>query len=318
MDYENGHKIEVMLSKSLKGKAPPEWRKEVEWRSFHKSFTRTVLTPRQLAAMIWQGYSFTPVYKNGRRKEENFVAAWHMAFDFDGDGAALDYLTSDTSIPWMFASFAYSTPSSTKDHPKSRVVFIFDEPLESAELTREVYRAIAWQFKRQGSITDPSCKDPLRLYYGSPNCKVVTNWSYLKTHSHDDERPSMTDFFIDEYNKAHPPAPEIKNPTIEKTKPDETYIERRVNALLDNVAAAPDGEKHHILNKNAFVMGGLVAGGYIGQNEAINHLQQAIKANGRADDLKAAYRTIETAVADGMAKPITIEQTYKKDLDEIL
>lgn len=61
MDYENGHKIEVMLSKYLKGKAPPEWRKEVEWRSFHKSFKRTTLTPRQLAAMIWQGYSFTPV-----------------------------------------------------------------------------------------------------------------------------------------------------------------------------------------------------------------------------------------------------------------
>lgn len=316
MDYENDHKIEVMLSKKLVGKAPPDWTKEA-WKRFYKSFNHAILTPRHLAAMIWQGYSFTPLYKNGRRKEENFVAAWHMAFDFDTDGASLDYLTEASSIPWMFASFAYSTPSSTKDHPKSRMVFVFDEPLESAELAREVYRAIAWQFQRQGSITDPSCKDPLRLYYGSPNCQVVTNWSYLKTRSHD-ERPSMIEFFIDEYNKAHPPAPEIQNPTIEKTKPDETYIERRVNALLDNVASAPDGEKHHVLNKNAFVMGGMVASGYISQGEAISYLQRAIRANGRAADLRAADATIETAVADGMAKPIIIEQTYKKDLDEIL
>ena len=317
MDFVNEHKIEVMLSRQLTGKAPPEWESS-DWKRFYKSFQRTAVSPRQLAAMIWQGFSFTPPYKNGRRKEENFIAAWHMAFDFDEEGASLDWLMREGSTAWMFASFAYSTPSSTKEHPKSRVVFVFDEPLGTAELTRKLYQALAWRFEQEGSKTDPSCKDPLRLYFGSKDCQVVPNWSILSTVSYDPLRPSMVDFFINEYEAANPPPPPIENNTVKTLPASDKYIEQRINKLLDNVVNAPDGEKHNTLNRNAFVMGGLVAGGHLSQFDAISKMENAIRSNGRAKDLSAAKTTIETAVRDGMAQPITIEQTYKRDLDELL
>ena len=242
-----------------------------------------------------------------------------MAFDFDSEGANLDYLMRDGSIAWLFASFAYSTPSSTADHPKSRVVFVFDEPLTTAEKTRQLYKAIAWQFDQDGSKTDPQCKDPLRLYFGSPNCQLVGNWSIVTTVSHDPERPSMADWFITEYEKAHPPkkaSPFLATKTT--IKADDKYIERRIASLMENIIYAPDGEKHGTLNRIAFVMGGYVASGYITQIEAVARLEDAIAANGRAKDIGAARRTIETAVRDGMAQPITIDREYKLDIGQIL
>ncbi len=316
--FKDEHTIEVMLSKHIKGKAPIDWQ-ATDWKQFYKTFTPTRLTPYQLAAMIWQGFSFTPVYKNGRRKEENFTAAWHMAFDFDDEGADLGHLMQNGGTANLFASFAYSTPSSTAKHPKSRVVFVFDYPLETPEQTRELYQAIAWRFEREGSKTDPSCKDPLRLYYGSPDCTVVPNWSVVTNTSEDEERPSMVDFFIDEYKAANPPPPEPpKNNTVMTLPADGRYISQRIDKLLDNVTYAPDGQKHNTLNTSAFVLGGFVASGYIGRFDAISKLEAAIRSNGRAKDLKAARATIEAAVDDGMAKPITIEQSYKMDLDQLL
>lgn len=316
--FKDDYQIQIMLSRHLKGKAPPEWEPK-DWKKFYRTFIPTNLTPYHFAAMIWQGYSFTPIYSNGRRKEENFCAAYHIAFDFDEDGAALDFLMREGSTAWLFSSFAYSTPSSTADHPKSRVVFVFDEPITDSNLFRELYQALAWRFESEGSKTDPSCKDPLRLYFGSLGCEVSPNWSVLTTVSNDPLRPSMLGFFINEYQIANPPPPPPpKNPSIVKTPASDSYIESRINKLLDNVINAPNGEKHNTLNRNAFVLGGLVAGGYLSRFDAVSKLENAIRTNGQAKDLNAAKTTIETAVSDGMAKPITIEQTYKRDMDEIL
>lgn len=314
MQFKEQHTIRIMGSTYLKGKAPPD----CNWKAFHRSFAERTVTPHQMAAAIWQGYAFTPVYKNGRRREENFVAAWHMAFDFDSDGASLDYLMREGSIAWLFSSFAYSTPSSTADHPKSRVVFVLDEPVTSPERARELYRALAWQFEQDGSKTDPQCKDPLRLYYGSPECELRGNWSMLKNSS-DDERPSMVDWFITEYDKAHPPAPKpMPDPTVSKIPPSENLIETIVGKLLDHIVQAPDGEKHGTLNRISFTLGGYVASGYLSESEAISKAEAAIIQNGRAKDLQAARRTIETAVRDGQSQPITIDREYKNDLDSIL
>ncbi len=308
--FKNDHQIEAMLSKDLKGKAPEEWGK-TEWKKYYQTFKKYRMSPRQLAANIWQGYAFIPVYKNGRRLIENLAAVHHMAFDFDSDGASLDHLMCNGSLAWTFSSFAYSTPSSTKSHPKSRVVFCFNEPITSAEKTRKLYKALAYEFVLEKSTTDPACKDPLRLYYGSENCQLIGNWSII-THE-------LIDFFIDRYNQEHPtPKPSPTIDTIEFLPPEESKIKRRIYNLLDKIAAAPNGEKHRELNKNCFVLGGYVASGYLSQSEAVTMAEQAIRSNSGIKDFNAAIRTIETAVRDGMAKPLIIEQQRKLDLDEIL
>jgi hypothetical protein len=233
-----------------------------------------------------------------------------MAFDFDTDGAALDYLMRPESTAWTFGSFAYSTPSSTENHPKSRVVFVLAEPIETPEKFRALHQALAAEFEREGSKTDPSCKDSLRLYYGSPDCKVVTNWSVLT--------PGIVDFFIERYEAEHPPVIKKADKTVKGLPPSNDYIERRVNGLLEKVVLAADGEKHTTLNKMAYTLGGLVAGGHLDRITAVEKAQAAITANGRADDLKAAFKTVEGAIDKGMAAPIIIEQSYKRNMDELL
>jgi hypothetical protein len=260
--------------------------------------------------MVWQGYAFCPPYRNGRRKEENFSAAHHIAFDFDKDGADLDFLMRPDSFGWTFASFAYSTPSSTKDHPKSRVVFVLAEPITDPIYFRKLYQAIAAEFEREGSRTDPACRDPLRLYYGSPNCRVVTNWSILT--------PDTVRFLIDRYldENPEPKRPEPDQTTINHAPPDD-YVERRIEGLLDKIIIAPDGEKHTTLNKISFTIGGYVPQ-YIGQGEAVERCYSAIVSNGGAADLRAARKTIEEAVSQGMGQPFDISVQYKRDMDELL
>lgn len=327
--FKNDFKIKIKLNTTLKGKAPATWTRD-DWRRYNVSFKETLLTPYQFAAQVWQGFSFTPLW-NRRRREENFIEAWHMAFDFDSSGASLDYLMRQGSIADYFASFAYSTPSSTPDNPKSRVVFVFEHPIKNSETFRELYQAIAWYFEKDGSKTDPACKDSLRLYYGSPSCEVRGNWAILTTKRkehfynpiletiEDDDRPSQLEFFTNSYKAAHPeppPLPERKSTYAIAASDDE--ITKRIESLLDRVVNAPDGEKHTTLNKASYTMGGLVAGGYITMTEAKDALYNAIVLNGGAKDLKAAERTIEVSLTDGIGKPLAIEAYYKRDIDDIL
>ena len=84
-------KINIMLSQKLKGKAPPEWVAS-DWQDFYRSFQLVRLSPREMAVQIHKGHSFTPPFKNGRRREENYTTGYHVAFDFDEEGASLDHL----------------------------------------------------------------------------------------------------------------------------------------------------------------------------------------------------------------------------------
>lgn len=307
--FKNIIDIEVMLSKELVGKAPVEWGRN-EWRGFYKSLRLTRLTPYTLAAMIWQGYPFTPTYDNGRRLESNFRTAQHMAVDFDSDGASLDYLMRPESFAWTFSSFAYSTPSSTENHPKSRVVFVFDQPITEPGYFRELYAAVAAEFEREGSKTDPACKDPLRLYYGSPDCRVVPNWSVLTADA--------AAYLIDRYHAEHPPPVPVIDNTVQSLPPSDDYIEAKINRLIQDIVTAPDGEKHKTLNKTAYTIGGFVGAGYVSRGEAVGLCRAAIVANGRADNLQAAMATIEEAIDKGAAAPLIIENNYKMNLDGLL
>lgn len=60
-----------------------------------------------------------------------------------------------------------------------RVVYVLEYPIHSAAEYREAYQAVAWWMLGDGAMTDPACKDPLRLYYGSPRGDVRPNWSVL-------------------------------------------------------------------------------------------------------------------------------------------
>jgi hypothetical protein len=309
MDTFKNCEIEATISQALVGKAPTTWR-DKEWARFYKSMRRVKLSPYQLAEAIWRGYPFTGVYSNRRRIEDNYEVSYHMAFDFDSTGAALEFLMRPGTIGETFASFAYSTPSSTEDHPKSRVVFCIPTGIWSAAEYRILYQAIAAEFGREGSTTDPACKDPLRLYYGSPGAQVITNWSALL--------PDVMAFLVERYERENPPPPAVDYSTVEVLPASPDFIQRRVDQLRQNVVNAPDGEKHHVLNKMAYTIGGFVGAGQVTQQEAEAIMEQAILENGRAKDLRAARKTILSAIERGAERPLAIEQRRKRDLSDVL
>jgi hypothetical protein len=319
MDFRTEHKIKIMYSDALIGKAPPDWRPS-DWSHYYSTFKTAEVTPRTFAGLIWQGYGFTPLWSNGRRKEENFVEAHHIAFDLDADGAALDVLMAEGSFAWYYASFAYATPSSTQDHPKSRVVFVFLKPVTDAAYYRRLYQAMAWlftcppspdrpgwyeklykendwTFANGGSYTDPACKDPLRLYYGSLKAEMVGNWSVVT--------PEMAEMWIGQYDRAHPVTIDDK-PAMRRVEPGNGWKERKLAALCDNIANAPDGERHAARIKNAYVAGGYIAGGALPPDETEQALIKAAIQN--TDNKMGAAKTIMDGINRGKAEPLYVEE----------
>lgn len=294
--FENEYKLQIMGSTALQGKAPATW-KAGDWARFHRSFTPMTLTPREMAIHVWHGHAFTPVFTEGR-KEEYFKWAYHIALDFDtGDEtSALPFLMERPgTFAWLFASFGYSTPSSTEEHPRSRVVFVLDFPILSPDEYRAAYAAVAWRMAEEGSATDPACKDPLRLYYGSPKCKVAANWSVLSS-------PALA-VLMDEYREAHPPQVHHAPPRV-AVEPDAKRIQHKLAQIGERVRLAPQNEGHTTLLRMARLGGGYVASGALDETAVINELSAAALARPWADDPAEIERVILDGIAHGKGAPL--------------
>ena len=291
-DFENGYRFELSASTALVGKAPPHF----NWKAFYDTFSPVVMTPRELAVHIWRGYSFTPVWHTARR-EENFVSAGHLAFDFDAgdETSSLNYLLRVGSFAWMFASFGYATPSSAPDSPRSRLVFVLEYPIDNPVEYRAVYQAVAWCIARDGSETDPACKDPLRLYYGSPRCDLRPNWSVLGA--------ATLEYVMAEYRAAHPPTPATR-PANVPIEPTPERVNGKLAQLGHRVATAPQGERHTTLLKMARLGGGYVAGGSLDEAAVIAELTAAARAWQNGDNEKEIERVIADGLAHGKGQPV--------------
>jgi len=291
-DFENGYRFELSASTALVGKAPPHF----NWKAFYDTFSPVVMTPRELAVHIWRGYSFTPVWHTARR-EENFVSAGHLAFDFDAgdETSSLNYLLRVGSFAWMFASFGYATPSSTPDSPRSRLVFVLEYPIYDPAEYRAVYQAVAWCIARDGSETDPACKDPLRLYYGSPRCDLRPNWSVLGA--------AALEYVMAEYRSAHPPAPATRATAV-PIEPTPERVNGKLAQLGRRVAQAPQNEGHNTLLKMAHLGGGYIASGSLDETAVINELTRAAMSRPWADNEAEVLRVIRDGIAHGKGQPV--------------
>jgi hypothetical protein len=301
------HPIQVALNTAVTGKFHPEGSRTWAW--YNKQFRAKDTTARGLAVAIFNGYAFTPVYRDNWRRKENFQAAWHIAFDFDsGDHkSSLDHLAQD----WIYAEFGaflYSTPSSTAEHPKSRMVFIFDEPITSLERYELLYRAM---LSVRYPHADQSTKDGARLFFGSLKCELRPNWQLFTAE--------WQDSVIDAYQQvlAHEAAsrPVVARMTIPPEK-DNGVFGKIIAKILDNIRNAPAGQRHAVVVKNSFVVGGYVSGGYVGKLEAEAMLINAIGGMHPDADKTDLERVGLDSLEKGLGKPITISRTLDYIEDE--
>jgi len=84
-----------------------------------------------------------------------------------------------------------------------------------------------------------------------------------------------------------------------------------------NIANAPDGAKHEILNREAYAIGGLVTAGEIPDGTAWAGLSAALTVlRPRCRDFRAAHKTLEQAYRDGKGRPREVEHTVVVEEEE--
>lgn len=162
------------------------------WGRFNGAFQRETHTAESLLAEIRQGHSFCCVLRDddcgldhcgerfccpmrkydvthcgrpfGYRKNSHFLSAQTLELDFDqGDEtSSIPHLMGRAFIR-EYAALLYSTLSSTPEAPKSRVVFVMEEPITDADHYRNARIALLHRHPE----SDQAIKDSARFMYGS-------------------------------------------------------------------------------------------------------------------------------------------------------
>jgi len=266
--------------------------KDVEnWGHYNANFKPRKLTPRGLALEVWNGFAFAPVYHGKSRKKSEFKEAYHVALDFDVD-ADLDKICAHP-LAQQFGSFAYSTPSSTPENPKSRLVFVMMTPIGDYQRYETLVKALIKEF----GGADEACKDAARLFFGSKQCRVVGIWSYLPTEA--------ANFIIERYEReaeaAKPQQPQNVI-VLPQTGDSSRYIAAAVESELAILRQAGKGERHQQLLKSSFAVGQLVGADWakLGYNDA---LAAICGACGGWDSQAEVERVASSALTAGMAEP---------------
>ncbi len=90
---------------------------------------------------------------------------------------------------------------------------------------------------------------------------------------------------------------------------------RRLERCTNLIRNASDGNKHAELCKAAYLAGGFIASGMVGEADAIEALEDAIRAKPNVADLGAALKTIRAQIEVGKTKPVVedvpMRATYK-------
>lgn len=285
-------RFSLAVNRAFDYKLPPG---DPEWGRFNDSFENVELTAEELVAEIRLGHSICAQH-SGRRSKANFILAQHFCLDFDNHRFA-DVL-SDRFVR-EHAAFLHTTVSNTAANPRCRAVFLLLHPIRSREKYEEFMTALV-ELAYLHLQADRSCKDSARFFFGSLNCQIEWLGNTVSLQTLADEIVLPYREKLREQAKAAAPV----GPVIVAGSASPRLLESKLEALLQRVRVAPDGEKHNELNLVAYTLGGYVAAGYYALAETEAALQQAILQRGGLRDERAAYKTIANALRDGASQPI--------------
>lgn len=120
---------------------------------------------QDLYTSLIRGQSFTPGVCIPKRNNDNWTGAQVFALDYDS-GISLDDALKTWKEVNLFPTFTYYSFSHKADHPKFRLVWIFDKFIEDIDLWRAVQKALMTIGGEDKKVIDKSCKDPARLFFG--------------------------------------------------------------------------------------------------------------------------------------------------------
>ncbi len=121
------------------------------------------------------GYATSAELRTDHRDDENFVSRELLMVDIDSGMSIEELLHND----WYneFGAGFYVTPSYTDDKPRFRILFRLAVPETDSARLRKINRGLLSLFDQ----ADQACKDPTRIFYGTPNCVIKERRDNLLT-----------------------------------------------------------------------------------------------------------------------------------------
>lgn len=153
------NKFRVAISR-LRFVEKPE---DVDWEKLNTSFINMELDIMRFCNAIYRGHPFCP-WIHERRSVENFVAGQVIGVDIDtGDERATIANLRQHPLVRAYGGIIYETPSHHWRSPRARVLFILDQPIETAPGFKAAIKVVTDLF----DDPDPSCVDAVRFFYGN-------------------------------------------------------------------------------------------------------------------------------------------------------
>lgn len=260
-------------------------------RAFSNSFIPCWMNIRGLMEHVWRGRAFTPgLFQTNKRRKDTFVSSQILALDFDDGISIEDALT--VPVIFDYGTILYATPSHTEEFPKTRVIFVLENVIDTLE---------AWEATQTGLINhvaslnpDPACKDAARLFYGSTQRGLVFAPQRIMPM---DVAHEFAAYEIEKQRLARE-FREQKPVRVIASNQAENYTLKAMDSELDILRLTPDGSRHKQLFKSACSIFGMVRGGWPGINEGLARRELERVAVGfcsNDSERRDAFRTIDDA-----------------------
>jgi hypothetical protein len=133
------------------------------------------------------GYATSAELTSEHRNDENFVSRELVMVDIDS-GMTIEELLDNDWYNKYGAGF-YATPSYTDDKPRFRILFRLATPETDSQRLRKINRGLLALFAQ----ADQACKDPTRIFYGTPNCQIKERKEELLTDDFADVLVAITE-----------------------------------------------------------------------------------------------------------------------------
>lgn len=236
--------------------------------------------------------------RNSLRHDRNVLSIHGVEGDYDGEQITIERARQILAQAGI-AAILYTSPSHTPQAPRWRVLCPTSEALPPAERARLLARLNGLFV---GALSRESFTLSQSYYYGAigeaPHHVVVAI----------DGRPIDLAHELDAQaiGRPEPPKPPPASVNYQPHALGDGTATRYARKALENecsaIVNAPDGGKHHALNKAAYSIGGLVTAGEIDEGYALGSLADALGAiRHRCEDFAAAERTLRQAFEDGKA-----------------
>lgn len=153
------------------------------------------------------GYATSAELAHGRRIGSDYASRQLFMVDVDNDTTKQPATLSlaelqEHAFYSEFGAGYYATHSYKPTHERFRICFVLESPITDHSRARQFIRGLLSLFP----AGDPACKDPVRLFYGSPNCAVKQFRQQLVPDSIVEELIAVV--AAEDLKKATPDAPE--------------------------------------------------------------------------------------------------------------